>query len=240
MSDFSACLCGYEFNDPQLLAAALTHASSASSRLESYERLEFLGDAVLDFVVSEYLYEACPDAEEGTLTRIRGAVVSRRACAQIARETGLCEHLVLGKGMGGHDNVPRNVAAAVMEAVIAAIYLDGGMDAARDYIMEVTREVIERAIESDHQSNFKSLLQQHVQQTTGRPPQYIVTDEDGPDHAKRFEVAVEIDGARYEGAWARTKKAAEQQAALHALEAIGRVKRDDEGRVTVVEDEDEN
>ncbi|MBU0618269.1 MAG: ribonuclease III, partial [Planctomycetes bacterium] len=120
----------YEFRDVSLLQAALTHASSANSRCDSNERLEFLGDAVLDLVICQELYERLPHALEGELTKIKSAVVSRRVCAQVADQLHLPEALTLGQGMEPNDRLPRSLAAAVLESVIAAIYLDGGLEPA--------------------------------------------------------------------------------------------------------------
>jgi ribonuclease III len=211
---------GHVFGDPSLLEVALTHASSADHRGQSNERMEFLGDAILGMVVSEHIFEHYPDYLEGELTKIKSAVVSRRACAQVSEELDLLSVLSMGKGMSGRAMVPSSVAAAVLESVIAAIYLDGGMDAARAFIVRHMRPLIEEAARSTHQRNFKSLLQQHVQQQMTAPPVYVLLDEKGPDHSKCFQVCVEINGRRYDPAWAPSKKEAEQLAALAALRAL--------------------
>jgi len=212
---------GYAFRDPSLLREALTHASIAGSRLESNERMEFLGDAVLGFVVSRYLYDAFPREMEGELTKIKGAVVSRRVCAQISRKLGLDEMMNLGKGMGGRRAVPRSIAAAAFESVIAAVYLDGGIEAASEFILGHVRGIVHRTAESAHQFNFKSVLQQYAQRELGAAPTYLLLDEKGPDHSKAFEVCVEIEGRRFESAWANSKKEAEQKTALGALQELG-------------------
>lgn len=211
---------GHVFSDPSLLEVALTHASSADHRGQSNERMEFFGDAILGMVVSQYLFERFPDYLEGELTKIKSAVVSRRACAQISEHLDLVSVLSMGKGMSSRAQVPSSVAAAVLESVIAAIYLDGGMEAARDFILRHMGPLIEQAAQSAHQQNFKSLLQQHVQQQILVPPVYVLLDEKGPDHSKCFQVCVEINGRRYDPAWAPSKKEAEQQAALAALRAL--------------------
>ena len=122
MLDRAALILGYRFNDPELLVEALTHASSAGDRLNSNERMEFLGDAILGFVVCEYLFGQFPDFLEGDLTKIKSAVVSRRACAEISNQINLADMLNLGKGMTGRLGLPSSVAAAVFESVIAAIW----------------------------------------------------------------------------------------------------------------------
>ena len=121
---------GYWFHDPTMLLEALTHASGANHRLSSNERLEFLGDAILGAVVCDLLFRKFPDYQEGELTRIKSIVVSRRACAKISEALGLDEFLMLGKGMGSHENTPPSVLADVFESLIGAIFLDGGMEAA--------------------------------------------------------------------------------------------------------------
>jgi ribonuclease-3 len=211
----------YRFDDQALLNEALTHASSAGDRLQSNERMEFLGDAVLGFVVCDYLYSHYTDLLEGELTKIKSAVVSRRVCAKISDRIGLSGMLNLGKGMEGRSQVPHSVAAAVFEAVVAAIYLDGGLEPARAFILRHLTAYIEDAAQSAHQQNFKSVLQQHAQKALPDTPTYVLLDETGPDHAKAFQVCVEIGGQRYEPAWASSKKEAEQKAALLALSALG-------------------
>lgn len=214
-------LIGYRFNDESLLSEAMTHASIADRRHDSNERMEFLGDAVLGFVVCEYLYRSYPELLEGEMTKIKSSVVSRRTCAQVSEAIELAEQLNLGKGMADRGELPSSVNAAALEAIIAAVYLDGGMDPARDFILRHFVPIIEQTAESAHQDNYKSLLQQHAQQESIGHPQYVLLDEKGPDHAKCFEVCVEIDHQRYPSAWANSKKEAEQKAAEHALLELG-------------------
>ncbi|MCB9843117.1 MAG: ribonuclease III [Phycisphaeraceae bacterium] len=222
---------GYRFRDPSLLSRALTHASIADSRLASNERLEFLGDAILGTIVCDYLFQRFPDLLEGDLTKIKSTVVSRRTCSALAIELGLEELLALGKGMKTRTALPASLSAAVIEAVVGAIYLDGGMDAARSFLMPLLEPVIERAAESGHQQNFKSVLQQHAQRELMAQPSYVMLDDKGPDHAKAFHICVEIDGRRFPGCWATSKKQAEQQAALAALNELGLMKTLDDGHV---------
>jgi ribonuclease-3 len=212
---------GYRFNNPDLLKEALTHASIADSRLNSNERMEFLGDAVLDLVVCEDLYRRFPEALEGELTKVKSAVVSRRTCAEVAKETGLHELLIIGKGISSREQMPHSLAAAVYESIVAAVYLDGGFDAAREYILRTMIPKIEALSSNDHQHNYKAMLQQHAQRLLAATPVYELLDEKGPDHSKCFEVCVEIAGRRFSGAWGPNKKMAEQKAALRALEELG-------------------
>lgn len=220
MLDKAQEILAHEFADISLLEMALTHASSADHRLASNERMEFLGDAILGMVVSQVLFERFPEYLEGELTKLKSAVVSRRSCAQISDDLGLVSVLTMGKGMASRAEVPSSIAAAVFEAVIAAVYLDAGMDAARAFILRHVEPLIDEADRSAHQQNFKSLLQQHAQAAMPGSPIYILLDEKGPDHSKCFEVCVEIDGHRYKSAWAPSKKEAEQQAAMLALQEL--------------------
>jgi len=222
---------GYRFKDAAILTEALTHASFAGDRLQSNERMEFLGDAILGFVVCEYLFSTYLDLLEGDLTKIKSAVVSRRVCAEISQKHSFAEMLSLGKGMSGRPDLPSSVAAAVLESLIAAIYLDGGIDEARRFILRVITPFIDEAAGSSHQRNFKSVLQQYAQKHLSGTPTYVLMDEKGPDHSKCFEVCVEIEGRRCSSAWANSKKEAEQDAALNALQELGLAKTLDDGRV---------
>ena len=140
--------------------------------------------------------------------------------------------LNVGKGIGGKPGIPPSVAAAVLESMIAAIYLDGGIEVVRTFILRQFEPHIRIAAASSHQQNFKSLLQQHAQRNMPTNPMYMLLDEKGPDHAKCFEVCVEIDGRRFPSAWANSKKEAEQKAALLALADLGVVTIDGE-QITV-------
>src|SRR3954463_9354650 len=153
---------GYRFKDPMFLREAVTHASGANHRLVSNERLEFLGDAILGAIVCELLFRKFPDYLEGDLTRIKSIVVSRRTCAKISEELGIDEFLIIGKGMGVHDQTPSSMMADVFESLIGAIYLDGGMDAARRFIVRHIEPEIDAA-EDQGGLNYKSHLQQVAQ-----------------------------------------------------------------------------
>jgi ribonuclease-3 len=224
---------GYQFKDESYLNAALTHASVAATRLDSNERMEFLGDAVLGWVVSEYLFEKFPTYLEGELTKIKSAVVSRKTCAKISEQLNLIAMLNLGKGMSSRPALPSSVAAAVLESVIAGIYLDGGIRPARKFILKHMKPLIDEAARSSHQENYKSALQHYAQKHLPMNPVYTVLAERGPDHSKTFEVCVEIDGRRFGGAWANSKKEAEQNAALNALRELDLVSVDETGIVTI-------
>ena len=210
----------YRFQDVSLLNTALMHASAASNRLSSNERMEFFGDAILGMVVCEELYSRFPESLEGDLTKIKSVVVSRRVCAEIAEELGLDELLRLGKGMADRADMPMSLKAAVTESIVAAIHLDGGLDEARRFVLRHMSGPIDEAADSNTQQNYKSSLQQFAQQTMASTPQYESLDEQGPDHSKCFEVCVSINERRFPSAWGTSKKEAEQKAALLALREL--------------------
>jgi ribonuclease-3 len=211
---------GYKFADESLLRAALTHASGAEHRLASNERLEFLGDAILGVVVCEFLYHRYPDYLEGDLTKIKSIVVSRQTCARISEALGMQEFLILGKGMTTHPTVPPSVLADVFESLIAAIYLDGGSEAAGEFIERHVGPEVELAAGGELGGNYKSLLQQLAQREHGTTPTYQLLDEKGPDHSKCFKISAQVGSNRYQAAWGRNKKEAEQRAARNALSEL--------------------
>lgn len=219
---------GYRFQNQDLLRRALTHASIADSRQVSNERMEFLGDSVLGLVCCEMIYALYPDLLEGEMTKIKSTVVSRLTCAQIAKQLDLDDLLILGKGMAIHKVLPSSLSAALVESLVGAMYLDAegagpgkGLEQARRFLGPLLEPLIRKAYASGHQENFKSVLQQVSQQRFSASPVYLVLDEKGPDHAKCFELCVEVDGRRFPSCWGASKKAAEQQAALLALHALG-------------------
>lgn len=211
---------GYRFRDRELLQAALTHASGAEHRLASNERLEFLGDSILGAIVCELLYHQYPDYLEGDLTKIKSIVVSRQTCARISEALGLEEFLILGKGMTTHPTVPASLLADVFESLIAAVYLDGGSEAANEFVVRFIEPEIEAAVEGDVGGNYKSLLQQLAQREHGTTPTYQLLDEKGPDHSKCFKICAQVGRRRYQAAWGRNKKEAEQRAARNALSQL--------------------
>lgn len=209
-------LLGYEFQDQELLERCLTHASIARTRLDSNERLEFLGDAILGALTCELLYERFPDEAEGELTRIKSVVVSRNTCARISEQLGLHHCLILGKGLGCVDQAPSSVVAAVFESIVAGLYLDGGWPVIREFVRKWVEPEIDRVLQSTHGKNYKSLLQQIAQKSLGATPGYVLLDEKGPDHSKCFKVAARVGGREYPAAWGPNKKEAEQRAAENA------------------------
>lgn len=211
---------GYQFREKSLLRAALTHASGALHRLASNERLEFLGDAILGAIVCEHLFRQYPEYLEGDLTKLKSVVVSRQTCAKISESLGMQECLILGKGMTTHPTVPPSLLADVFESLIAGVYLDGGLEAAREFVERFMGPEIELAAEGESGRNYKSLLQQLAQREHGTTPTYHLLDEKGPDHSKCFKISAQIGPNRYQAAWGRNKKEAEQRAARNALHQI--------------------
>ncbi len=220
--DLAACeaALGYQFRDQALLRWCLIHASASRTRLESNERLEFLGDAIMGAVVCELLFEQFPTSAEGELTRIKSIVVSRTTCAVIARELDLERFLVVGRGVSSTSRTPGSILAALLEALFGGIYLDGGFEAARTVIRSILADKIESAAQSETGVNFKSLLQHLAQKNHGQTPLYSVLGEKGPDHAKCFQITAVINGQSYPAAWGPCKKAAEQRAAHNALATL--------------------
>jgi ribonuclease-3 len=210
----------YAFKDPELLERALTHKSYANENrlLAHNERMEFLGDAVLNLVVSEYLMKTCPDATEGDLSRLRAAVVSEPALALVARGLGLGDCLLLGKGeeqTGGRDK--DSLLANSLEALIASIYLDAGTDATEAFIIRFFGDLIKQACVMRGTIDYKTQLQELCQERLKQLPDYRVISETGPDHRKQFTVELSLRGEVYGSGTGRNKKEAEQRAAKEAL-----------------------
>jgi ribonuclease-3 len=216
---------GYRFRDVGLLEHALTHKSKAhedaTGGVVDNESLEFLGDAVLGFVVADLLYREFPHFQEGQKSKAKAALVSTAALAELAQRIGLGAYLLLGRGeekTGGRHK--QALLADGCEAVIAAVYLDGGVEAARNFILNELADEIEHVRSPDFLRDFKSALQERLQ-ADGRPlPEYEVTAERGPDHDKRFHVTVRVGDVVLADSEGRTKKEAEQLAARHALTAL--------------------
>ena len=213
---------GYTFENRALLENALTHSSCANEsrgKLQSNERLEFLGDSILGMVVADHLYRNHPDLPEGVLTRTRAALVCEDSLVVVAEELGLGDYLRLGKGeeAGGGRNRP-SIRADAVEAVLAAVYLDGGIGSARKIIQKyiLSREVAGLTKPRD----YKTALQELVQRESGQVLAYRLVGEEGPDHNKRFFVEVTLNGKGVGQGSGRSKKEAEQMAAKAAIEKI--------------------
>lgn len=213
----------YQFRDKLLLENALTHSSFANENrgagAVSNERLEFLGDSVLGMITAEYLYRTHPDMPEGELTRTRAALVCEGSLYEVAKRWELGQHLRLGKGEesgGGRERT--SILADAVEAVLAAMYLDGGIGTARKAIHQFILSSEERAEAANR--DYKTALQELVQRQSGRVLSYRLLSEDGPDHAKVFSVAVELNGHAIGTGDGRSKKEAEQAAAKSAIQAL--------------------
>lgn len=210
---------GYQFKDESLLKQALTHSSFANeqkiNKLNNYERLEFLGDAVLELVSSEFLFNENKDMPEGQLTRLRASMVCEPALAYCARDIDLGSYILLGKGEEATGGRKRDsITSDVMEAVIGAIFLDGGIENAKKYIYHFVLSDLENKILF---LDSKTLLQEEIQKKNTAQLRYELVGETGPDHDKQFSVEAYLDDKLIGSGVGRTKKAAEQQAAYEAL-----------------------
>jgi ribonuclease-3 len=215
------------FGDRALLQQALVHRSflneNPGSTLPSNERLEFLGDALLDFIVGEYLYERCPEMDEGQLTSVRAALIRAKTLARFAQNIQLGDYIYLSRGedeSGGRSKA--GLLADAFEALVAAIYLDRNLEVVKEFVMSFvepeTTRILERGLERDHKSRLQEWAQGELQLT----PIYRTVSERGPDHAKQFTVEVLIGDQVYGRGEGRSKQDAEQHAAQQALEEIGK------------------
>jgi len=212
---------GYTFKDLGLLKRALTHSSYANERKlphGSNERLEFLGDSMLGFVAADYFYAKFPDRSEGELTRMRAAAVCEPALFAYAQQIGLGEALLLGRGEAATGGAQRpSIMADAFEALIAAIYLDGGAKPCKAFVLRFLREDTTRLAMVDS----KTQLQQIIQQNPEEAVEYVLVDEQGPDHEKVFVVEVRLHSNVLGLGHGRSKKLAEQAAAAEALKLMG-------------------
>ena len=214
---------GYQFRNITLLRNALAHSSYANEHwhdsLMSNERLEFLGDSVLGMVVAEHLYKTFPDRPEGELTRMRADMVCEQALCQVANQLDLGSHLLLGHGeeqTGGRTRA--SILADAVESVIAASFLDGGMDAAKGIISRFI--LCDVPVTRMHNIDYKTALQELVQQKKNQVLSYALVGESGPDHDKRFTVAVSLNDKEVGQGTGTSKKRAEQEAARCAMENL--------------------
>ena len=214
---------GYKFRNISLLQNALTHSSYANERwhnsLLSNERLEFLGDSVLGMLVAEYLYRNFPNRPEGELTRMRADMVCEQTLAAAANRIGLGQHLLLGHGEEqGGGRTRSSILADAMESVIAASFLDGGMEAALQIVR--TFIFVEVPVTKLHNADYKTQLQEMVQQKKNQTLAYELVGQSGPDHDKRFDVEVSLNGVVVGFGSGSSKKRAEQDAARAAIEKL--------------------
>ncbi|MCL7452331.1 MAG: ribonuclease III [Anaerolineae bacterium] len=216
---------GIEFRDKSLLQRALTHRSYLNEHpefpLEDNERLEFLGDAVLDFMTGEYLYHRFPELREGLLTSLRSVLVRRDTLARFARELGLGEYLLMGHGeieTGGRGRAATLCAA--FEALVGALYLDQGLASVDKLLAPLVAPEVVRTLKDRSLKDAKSLLQELAQARTHQTPRYKTIAETGPDHAKEFTVQVTISGKVYGEGYGSNKQQAAQAAAQEALDRL--------------------
>jgi len=211
---------GYHFHNISLLQNALTHSSYANERwhnsLLSNERLEFLGDSILGMLVAEYLFRNFPDRPEGELTRMRADMVCEKTLAAVANRIHLGDHLLLGHGEEtGGGRTRDSILADATESVIAASFLDGGMEAALRFIQRFI--LVEVPVTKLHNADYKTQLQELVQQKRNQTLTYTLAGESGPDHDKRFDVELTLNGTVVGKGCGSSKKRAEQDAARDAI-----------------------
>ena len=218
---------GYKFNNISIIKTALTHSSyaneqktSSRKKVECNERLEFLGDSVLSFITSRYIFEKFATNPEGYLTKIRAAVVCSKSLASLANKIGLGNYLLLGKGEEENGRTNPKILENTFEALLAAIYLDSNhsVEAVSEFLMPLISEEINEASKNEISYDYKTALQQFVQASGKERLQYICVGESGPDHNKTFEVEAKLNSNIIGRGIGKTKREAEQKAAKEALE----------------------
>jgi ribonuclease-3 len=227
LEELERCL-DYHFKDPALLQQGITHKSYLNEARERFqkdnERFEFLGDAVLDLVISQDLLLNYPDTPEGELSKMKARIVSETALAKVARRLEIGRYLLLGRGEEiTQGRTKPSLLANALEAILAAIYLDGGLDSARHVIQKIFKSEFEELLKTEAFTDYKTELQELCQRDYEILPTYTVLTESGPDHQKTFEVQISIKGDVYGRGIGRSKKEAEQQAAREALEKLRKV-----------------
>ena len=213
----------YEFKDKRLLKCALTHTSYANeNRTNSNERLEFLGDSILSFIVSSHIFKSFKNMPEGELTRLRSSLVCEAALCVFSREINLGDNLLLGKGeekSGGRNR--DSILADAFESLLAAIYLDGGLEAAKSFVFKFVLRELENKNVASAAKDYKTILQEIIQRNPEEVISYVLTNESGPDHDKLFEVEVHLNSNVIGKGKGKSKKAAEEEAAKQALSLMG-------------------
>ena len=213
---------GYTFKDKNLLKKALTHTSYAyENKLESNEKLEFLGDSILEYISSKYIYNNYKKLREGEMTKVRAEVVCEDSLYKIAKLHNFSDFILIGKSEANSGgNFKPAILADSIEAIIAAIYFDGGLEEAEKFIIRNLKDAIEKSTEHVGMKDHKTVLQEKLQENGDVSIKYTVIKEIGPDHDKTFTVKVEADGKELAIGEGRTKKAAEMDAAGKALEKL--------------------
>lgn len=215
---------GYTYQNIAYLDNALTHSSYANESkrgAKSNERLEFLGDAVLSIVVSDYIYKNCPNLPEGDLSKLRASLVCEKSLCRFSKALGVGQYLRLSRGERNLKGQERpSILADAFEAIIASIYLDGGMEEARKFILSYIEPEIKNSKPRAFK-DYKTTLQEIIQKNPEEHLSYVLTGEEGPDHDKHFFVEVHLNSNVIGKGGGRSKKEAEQQAAREALELMG-------------------
>ncbi len=212
---------GYRFKKPQLLKRALTHRSYVKNKKESNERLEFLGDAVLELIITEYLIDRYPDEAEGKLSKTRAASVNTKTLSSIARKLELFNYLLVGKSEQKEGIVHNDgILEDAFEAIVGAIYLDGGLDKAREFVIRQMKSVIDMIVETGMIFDYKTYLQEITQKKFSCLPEYKIIREEGLEHDKTFFCEVFINSKSYGIGVGKSKKEAEKEAAKKAIKEI--------------------
>ncbi len=218
-------LIGHRFSDPSLLTTALTHSSYANDlrakEIPCNERLEFLGDSVLNLVTGEFLFNKFSHRAEGELTKARASIICEASCAIIAGELGLGRFLYLGKGEEQRGRTRASTLADALEAVVAAIYLDAGLEEARRFLLPYIEKRVNQVMQELFFKDYKTALQEIVQKNKQETLKYVLTGESGPAHAKHFTVTLYLNSNPIAHGEGHSKKEAEQNAAYAALELMG-------------------
>ena len=210
---------GYQFKDEKLITEALTHRSY--SRNFNNERLEYLGDAVLDLIVGEYLYKLFPEAEEGMLSKLRAALVNEESFDKLAKRINLGKYLLLSsaeENNGGREKP--SILSSAFEALIGAVYLEAGFETAKDIALKLLKEEYPEITPEELLKDYKTTLQEITQAHFGEVPQYKLINTKGPDHKKEFEIGVFINNKEYARALGKSKKAAQQEGARITIEKL--------------------
>ena len=213
----------YKFNNPSLLLQAITHSSYANemkmSKESNNERLEFLGDAVLELITSEYVYNKYKDLPEGDLTKLRAGMVCEQTLSSCAKDLNIGDFLLLGKGEDNSGGRTRDsILSDALEAIIGAIYLDGGFTSAKEFVQ---KKILNQIEDKELFFDSKTILQEIIQNENHKQKiRYKLISEEGPDHNKSFTIALYVGNKQYGCGVGRTKKAAEQEAALQAIKKL--------------------
>jgi ribonuclease-3 len=210
---------GYEFEDISLLRKAMTHSSLAPAGHRSYERLEFLGDAVAGLVIAEKLFRSPATYTEGEMTVMKSDTVNRHSMEKAGRRLDLESYIRINQGLAQQE-YPASLITDAYEALVGAIFLDGGFEESRQFVLRTLQEELAAAEEREHPPNYKSVLQELLQAEGKQPPTYHTARKVGPAHNTRFQAEVRLEGVAQGSGWGKTKKQAEQQAAREALNAL--------------------